>query len=277
MACSRKLPKQLLSQKKIFKNMKKIILFFIALTFTTFATPTLAATATSSASQSDLQQKAQKLLDLVASDAAKLNLTEKRGVMGIVTDTSSTQITIDDAQGNRRFIDVDELTKFSNPAVKGTFGISDIEKGQKIGVLGLYNKSSRRILARFINIVTFPKFIHGTIISVDGKNYNFDVLTDENKQFNIDVETVTKSFSYSSTEGLRKAGFSKVNNNLNVVVIGYTDKKDATKIIADIIILLPETLPNPAINTSATSGKLIPSPTTTSSTGSGKTLTPITH
>lgn len=259
--------------------MKKLITLISIFSFLILTTPTFAATATSSASQTALQQKAQKLLNLVASDAARLNLTEKRGIIGTVTDAGSTQITVDDANGNRRFIDVDELTKFSNPTVKGTFGISDIEKGQTLGILGLYNKSSRRILARFIEVTSPTHLIHATVISVDNKNFNFDVVTDANKQLNIDVETVTKSFSYTAADGLVKAGFSKITENGNVVVTGYPDKKNPAKIIASIIILLPETLPNPAINIpgSSSSGKLLVSPTTVPSTGSGKTLTPNTR
>ncbi len=260
------------------KKTKLILLSLIA--FISFSNPVMAATSTSSATQTDLQQKAQKLLDLVASDAAKLNLTEKRGIIGTVTNVSSTQITVDDANGNRRLIDVDELTKFSNPAVKGTFGISDIEKGQKLGILGLYNKSSRRILARFIDVISTTHFMHGTVIKIDSKNFNFDVITDENKQINIDVATVTKTFSHSTEDGLTKAGFSKINENQNIVVTGYFDKKDASKIIADVIILFPELPANPEISIPGTSasGNALPSPSgSIQSTGSGKVLTPNTQ
>ena len=77
-------------------------------------------------------------------------LVEKRGIIGTVTDSSDTQITVTDIAGNIRFVDVDELTKFYSSDSK-TFGISDIKNGMTIGVLGLYNKQSRRILAREVN------------------------------------------------------------------------------------------------------------------------------
>jgi len=228
----------------------------------------------------DLQQKAQKLLELVASDTAKLNLTEKRGIIGTVTDSSNTQITVNDAQGNTRFIDVDELTKFSNPVAKGSFGISDIQKGSTVGVLGLYNKSSRRILARFVNVMILPQFIHGAVSTVDSKNFNFTIITDENKNMSIDVETVTKTSSYTLSDGLTRSGFSKITTGENIVIIGYPNKKDTTKILPSFIILLPEIPKNPAINMpgSTSSGEVAPSPAgTTTSTGSGKSLTPITR
>ncbi|MEX2013036.1 MAG: hypothetical protein WD967_01390, partial [Candidatus Levyibacteriota bacterium] len=196
----------------------------------------------------DLQGKAQKLLELVASDTARLNLTEKRGIIGTVTDTSSTQIKIEDVQGNTRFIDVDELTKFSSPDAKGSFGISDIESGSTIGALGLYNKSSRRLLARFVNVMTIPQYVHGAVTIIDTENFAFNVETDTNKTLGIDVETVTKTNSYTLEEGLVRSGFSKITEGTNVVIVGYSDIKEANKILASFIFLFPDLPKNPAIN-----------------------------
>ncbi|MBI2195560.1 MAG: hypothetical protein HYU48_00765 [Candidatus Levybacteria bacterium] len=260
----------------------KFILFTIsaACFFSIFAFGVSAQTATATPTASDLQQKAQKLLELVASNAARLNLTEKRGIIGTVTDTGATQITVDDAQGNTRFIDVDELTKFKDPNAKGTFGISDIKKGSTIGALGLYNKSSRRLLARFVDVVTLPTLIHGTVASVNSTKFNFDVMTDENKRMNIDVETVTKTNSYTLSDGLVKSGFSKITNGENVVIIGYPDKTEANKIVSSLIILFPQIPKNPTINIPGqnSSGAVTPpSNPATASTGSGKALTPKTN
>ncbi len=253
--------------------MKKIIFIVsIIILLSISAVRVNAITTSPTPTETDLQQKAQKLLELVASDTAKLNLTEKRGVIGTVTDTTGTQITIDDVNGNTRFIDVDELTKFNSPTAKGTFGISDIQKGNKIGVLGLYNKSSRRILARFVDIVTLPSFIHGAVSTIDNENFNFDVITDANKTLNIDVATVTKIFTYTAADGMVKSGFSKITEAESVVIVGYTDKKIANKIVPSFIILLLEVAKNPSITIpGTTSSGEIPS------TGSGKILTPKTY
>src|SRR3989344_7962603 len=104
------------------------------------------------------QQQINALTNKIASRVAQLKLVEKRGVIGKVTDVSNTQITLSDMSGNTRFVDVDEFTKFKSDSK--SFGISDIEKGQKIGALGLYNKQSRRILARFVEVLQIPDFIH---------------------------------------------------------------------------------------------------------------------
>lgn len=260
--------------KKRFIAVTILSIFFLGF----LVLKTEAQVVTPTPTNTDLQQKAQKLLELVASDAARLNLTEKRGIIGAVTDSASTQITVDDVHGNTRFIDVDELTKFSNPAAKGSFGISDIEKGQTIGVLGLYNKSSRRILARFVDVIILPRFIHGAVSTIDSENFSFGIVTDDNKKLDIDVETVTKTSSYTLDDGLIKSGFSKISQEESVIIIGYPDKKDASRIVSSQVILLPEIPKNPSINFpgSTSSGEIAPSTkTTTTSTGSGKTLTPI--
>ncbi len=257
---------------------KFTLLTFLAVLF--LSIPLKAYAQTSTPTATELQEKAQKLLELVASDTARLNLTEKRGIIGTVTETSNTQITVEDVQGNTRFIDVDELTKFSSPDAEDNFGISDIEVGSTIGTLGLYNKSSRRLLARFVDVMTLPKYIHGSVSSIDTENFTFSTTTDENKTLTIDVATITKTSSYTQADGLVKAGFSKIEEGQNVVIVGYPDKNEANKILASFIFLFPEIAHNPAINVPGvnSSGAVeLEASGATASTGSGKTLTPKTR
>ncbi|MCL5432936.1 MAG: hypothetical protein M1524_02360 [Patescibacteria group bacterium] len=96
-----------------------------------------------------LNEQISDLKEKIASRVAQLKLVERRGMVGVVTDVSDTQITLTDLSGNTRFADVDELTKFYALKETESFGISDIQKGTKLGILGLYNKQTRKILARF--------------------------------------------------------------------------------------------------------------------------------
>jgi len=187
-----------------------------------------------------LNQQINSLKNRIASRVAQLKLVEKRGIIGQVTDVSDTQITVSDLKDHKRFIDVDELTRFSSPGVKGTFGISDISKGTKIGILGLYNKESRRILARFVNVLSLPKIIHGEVSLVDRQNYTIKVSTEDNKEVALDVETTTKTLSYSKDGGLARSGFSKIKEDQRVIVIAETDSINKDKIVASKIILLPD-------------------------------------
>lgn len=210
------------------------------------------------------------LKERIASRVAQLKLVERRGIIGTVTDASDTQITLSDISGNTRFIDVDELTKFASPSAKDTsFGISDIQKGNMLGILGLYNKQSRRTLARFVDVVTLPKFIHGAVGSIDEEGFSFKVTTDDQKLLIVDVEKVTKTLSYTKKGKLEKSGFSKIEVGEHIIIVGFSDLKDKTKIIASRVLIFPEIPKNPKI--------IISNEEVTVSTGSGKKLTPITR
>src|SRR5581483_5090958 len=157
---------------------------------------------------------------------AQLKLVEKRGIMGTVTDVSDTQLTLKDVKGDTRFVDVDELTKFIGTTKSGeALGISDIKKGQDVGVMGLYNKQSRRILARVIEIKVNPKMLGGSIATIDSDNFIIHVATDNGDQVQVEFETTTKTVSFTKSGGkLVRSGFSKLLVGESVFVVGFLDK-----------------------------------------------------
>lgn len=239
-------------------------------------TPTIDAGKTASASSQSaaIDQQINKLKDQIASRVAQLKLVEKRAIIGTVTENTNNQITITDTQDNTRYVDVDELTKFNNPNTKGTFGISDMTKGTFIGVLGLYNKESKKILARFIDVVSFPKYTSGIIASIDKVNYLIHVTTADTADIPVDIENVTKQYIYTKAGGVQKSGFSKMKEGERVTIIGFPNAKDKSHIIASRIILFPEIPVNPKISLpKPTEGSA--SITLTPSTGSGKKIYPL--
>ncbi len=214
----------------------------------------------------------QNFLDKIASRVAELRLVEKRGIEGTVSQVSDTQVTVTDIKGDIRFVDVDELTKFASPSAKTSFGISDIAKGAKISVIGLYNKQSRRILARFIDVVVTPQMLSGIIDTIDPKNFTFSLLTQDGKTYKVDVENITKTLAYSDGS-LSRFGFSKLSENQNIFVIGFADKKNKSNIIASRILVFPDIPKNPRIQ--KIQKAIEPQETIIPSTGSGKKLTPL--
>ncbi|MCL4354039.1 hypothetical protein M1349_01040 [Patescibacteria group bacterium] len=249
--------------------MKKIIILIaLLLTFTSSSKNVLAATPTP---EPKAQQQIDDLKTKIASRVAELKLVEKRGVIGVVTDSSDTKITLTDLNGDTKYIDVDELTKFNSPSSK-SFGISDIKKDSVLGVIGLYNKQSRRILARTINETTLPKFFYGTTTSIDSKDFSFELLTEKEKII-IDVEDITKTTTYSKeSDEVSSAGFSKIKNMDNAYVVGYWDSQKKDHLLASKIILFPDFPNNPkaiAAPNALKGDNIVPS------TGSGKKLTPI--
>ncbi len=231
-----------------FKMLKKSSLFLLfVISYSLLVGSVYAATPTS-IPVDKAQEIRDRLITNIASRVAQLKLVEKRGIIGKVTDVTNTQITITDSQNNTRFVDVDELTKFSNQAFKGTFGISDIEKGTTVGILGLYNKESRRMLARFVSVITTPLVIHGGVSAIDNENFSISVTTEEGKLRTVNVENLTRTYSYTQKEGYVRSGFSKIKENFNIIAIGVLDKKDNARMIATKVIFFPEIPSSPKVN-----------------------------
>lgn len=225
--------------------MIKKSLLLLVISFSLLVGVAYAATPTP---QDRTQEIRDQLITNIASRVAQLKLVEKRGIIGKVSDVTNTQIAVTDLQNNTRFVDVDELTKFSNPAFKGTYGISDITKDSTIGILGLYNKESRRILARFVNTATTPFIIHGGVASIDNENFSLSITTEEGKQMTIDIENITRTSSYTSEDGYIRSGFSKIKENYNIIVTGVLSIKDKSKMTATRVVFFPEIPASPKVN-----------------------------
>lgn len=232
--------------------MKKLFLIttilFLTLTSNVNAatTPTVAPT-TKETLDKKLSDQINNLKEKIASRVSELNLVEKRGMIGVIVEISGNKITLTDVTGKTRFVDVDEITKFSSASSKESFGLSDLKKGTRITVLGLYNKQSKRILARFIATTVDPTFLSGAISSIDSENFFITITTPDKKNIKVDVQTSTKTSSYDKTDGLVKSGFSKLEVGNRIVVIGFPDKKDPALIVASRVVVLPTLPKNPKI------------------------------
>ena len=201
-------------------------------------TPTPSTAPTKTLPGDTLTKEITNLKEKIASRVAELKLVEKRGIIGIVSEVKDTQFTLTDSKGDTRFVDVDELTKFSGTDSKSTFGISDIKKGMSLAILGRYNKQSERLLARFVKQISQPIFLSGRVTEIDSEDFSFVIKDKDGKTTNIDVENLTKTKSYTKEDGLIKAGFSKINTGDSVVLSGFPDKKDPSRIVATRILIL---------------------------------------
>lgn len=249
-----------------------LLLFLLSLVVTDSAyaqTETITPTPTKAASNNILND----LKDKIASRVAQLNLVQKKGVIGTIDTVSGTQITVTDIHDNAAIIDVDELTKFSSPSAKSSFGFSDLTKGTTIDVLGLYNKQSKHVLARFVSVITRNYYIFGQIASIDADNFIVNVISPDNKLTPVDIETITKINTY--TDVLEKSSFSKLEVGKQIVVVGYHNMNNPRQILALRVTIFPNVASNPRIILPQQA--LSPDTTIVPSTGSGKKLTPITR
>ncbi len=258
--------------KKLLVTIILISLFSLPKTYAATATPTPSPKPTSESVTEKLSNQINDLKEKIASRVAQLKLVEKKGILGSVKDASSTQMTITDISGANRVIDVDEITKFSSPSAKDSFGISDIKPGMKLSVIGLYNKDSQRLLARFVNSFTIPLYLSGAITNVDKENYTVTLQMEGGKSYLVDIESVTKTLDYSTIDSPVKSGFSKIENGTRAVIIGYADKKQANRMVATRILIFPNLPKNPLV---VVAPNALNQGDQTVSSGSGKKLTPL--
>lgn len=237
-------------------------------------TPTPSSTTPASEEVTEnLSSQINNLKEKIASRVAQLNLVEKRGVIGTVQEVKGTQITLTTPQGDTRVIDVDEITKFSSSSDSG-FGLSDIEKNDTLSVIGLYNKESERILARFVTVTTIPQFLSGGVTSIDDENSVITVTTPDEKDYKVDIENVTKVLAYSGDdlETPTRAKFSSIERGTRIVVVGYPDNKEKNRITATRVLLFSELPQNPRI---VIPDQAVDTEKVTTSTGSANKLTPL--
>ncbi len=235
--------------------MKKLILsliFFLPLVIFTnevFAvsptpsktiTPTIKAVSPSPAAttpESAEIDRIQKIKELVASRVAELNLVEKRGILGTVKETSTMQIIVEDRNGDQRTIDIDELTKFQKNGDDKTFGISDVKKDDKLSFIGLYNKETKRLLARFISKnSSIPQYLEGVVTDKDTKNYTLTVIDEKGNKKVVDVSSSTKTSSFDKEVPALKSGFTKIQVGERILAAGFWDLKDKETLNASRII-----------------------------------------
>ena len=191
----------------------------------------------------------QAILNKIKKEVSQMNLVEKRGIMGTIVSIGSTSITINDLQNNTRFIDADEITKFYG--INGNaIGISDLPKGAVITALGLWNKDSERLLARYINVYQMPDYVSGEVTSIDHVNGTFMIMEEDNKPQKVDVENFTKTYSFTPNSGLSSSGFSKLNVNDRVIIFGYPYKTQPSMVEASRILQFPSASKDPAISLS---------------------------
>lgn len=189
-------------------------------------TPT--ATSSAAPTEEENQEQIERIKDIVASRVAELKLVEKRGVLGTAESTKSTQIVLIDGKNSKRIIDIDEITEFNDPDNEN-FGISDVKNGDALGIIGLLNKGTDHILARFVNkIDSVPTRIEGVIKDVDRRNFIVTVVDAAGKEQKTDIDTSTKINVFDDTDSFVKSGFSKIKVGERVFISGFIDTKDKT-------------------------------------------------
>ncbi len=251
---------------KNFVTVLTIFTFFTVVTSTASAqtkTPTKTPNPTAKSEVTKESQTAiEKIKDAVASKVAELNLVEKKGVYGKVVETTTSQITIEDTEGNQHIVEIDELTRFEGEKQSDDFGISDIEPNSTISAIGLYNKETEKLLARFITQkINIPTVISGAITSVDEDEYTITVIDKAGVEYTVDIERSTDSYIYDKE--LTESGFSKFATGEKVIVTGPLSKDEDNRISAERVLHFKSLPPTAEIKKHISTEEKSPTPTET--------------
>src|SRR3989344_234511 len=187
------------------------------------------------------KSKIEEIKEKIASTVAQLNLVSKKGFVGQISKLEKTQITIE-KNGEARIVEIDELTKYQELTDKKRTDITfaDLDVGDYLVAVGLYNKESRKLLGRFILVKDIPVNINGVVpevgiqagtISVEDKK--------KGKTFMVDVERTTIVRVYAPGQGLIKSGLSKIEIGQRAHVYGTLSKEEENRIVGSRILLLP--------------------------------------
>lgn len=213
----------------------------------TDSTKSSSGSATTAPIDESEMKNVKKIIDLVASKSAQETLASKIGTLGTVTTSTNTSLTIQSLTGDDRIIDIDEITKFFDPDSK-TYGVSDIKKGDLLGIIGILNKVSNHVLARSVTRAsTIPTYFEGVITDIDRKNFQFTAVDENGNKKIIDITTGTKVNSVSSSDGEMKSGFSKVLPGQRIYAAGFPDLKVKNQLDTDRLIHFIDLSPSAAM------------------------------
>ncbi len=222
--------------------------------------------ATESAKDKSSKSKVDDLKDKIASTVAQLDLVSKRAFVGEVSKLEKTQITIEKAN-ETKIIDVDELTKYfviDDNDKRKEVKFDSIRLTQKIVALGLYNKESRKLLARIALVKEIPMHVNGIVKEVDIKGGTISVEDKKKNQiYIVDIEKTTKISKFVKAEGLISSGISKIEIGERAHVSGTKEASEEARLNASRVLILP----GKAVGITALKE------TTSSATSSAKTAT----
>ena len=193
-------------------------------------------------SEPEAKSKIDEIKEKIASTVAELNLVSKKAFVGEITRLEKNQISID-KNGETKILEVDELTKYiavDEDNKRGEIKFSNLSIGNRILAIGLYNKDSRKLLARIIMLKNIPANITGVVREVDIKDGTITVEErKKSKTLIIDIEKTTKISLYSMGGGIAKSGLSKIEIGQRAHVFGNLNEEEEDRIGALRILLLP--------------------------------------
>lgn len=215
-----------------------------------------------------VNQQIEDLKNRLATKAAELKQLERRALVGTVKSKTISTLTMETETKDRKIELTDDIKVFE--LIKGkrtTLTIDDVTPDDRITVFGDFDATLDILQAKVIVVQNgvLPTQIEGTIGEVNKPDYSFTVVTNDQKTYTVDFETVTKTNLWSADGSLVKGGFSKIIPGNIVVVTGTPVAKKTDRVSASRILNLGDLTGTIAVDTkpgsASASAKITPTPT----------------
>jgi hypothetical protein len=198
-----------------------------------------ARTNTPTPTSSSMDAKIEDLKVRLATKVAELRKSSPKAISGTVTNVSISSITVDTTTKSMKIDLTDSIKVFQ--ILKGkrtTLSTDDISKNDPVTIFGDYDTTLDVLKANivFIEATNQPQRIHGFVSEIDKKNNSLTVTGLDDTVYTVDIETTTKTFSYTDADSIAKSGFSKIETGMFVSVLGTPDPKKTNTFSANRIL-----------------------------------------
>ncbi len=225
-----------------------LIIFFVMVSMTTVFAQTdknssLSATPKQSSASAQTDD-VQKLKEKIAKKVDELSKKDQRAISGVVDSVDKSNFTIIQQNGKPLKVTVDkELTKLYQ--ITGTSkkerNIDDIEKGDFVIVAGPL--TGDEVIANVVYIDEEYLVFSGRVVALNATDFTLDIVTIDQEEFTIDVETTTKRLLIDSkTLKSEVIGFSKIKagDMAHIVVKKTASQTEKNRFTAMRVVILPQ-------------------------------------
>src|SRR3989338_5055188 len=241
-------------------------LFIIIVIFSTFGSVTYAATPSSqptssiSTESSDLIDKLKQIeifKEKIATKVAEIRNNEKAARFGNIKKIDKNTVTVSTKKGDQTVYYSDDTEIYTlAKSDKTKIQANKLAEGDRITAFGYFDTDKITINAKYIYVMPNTLSLLGKITDKDSKNFTISLNTNEGQTIIVDIETYTKSYSLDLVKkALVKIGFSKLNKEDIIRVIGTPNEKEDNRISATRILLTtttPKSTPSESATPSAT-------------------------
>lgn len=216
---------------------KKFTIISFILTFFVNAFLRSTYAADESTASSDLIDKLKQieiLKEKIATKVAEIRNNEKGARGGTVKNIDKNTLTVSTKKGDQTVYYSDDTEIYMLAKQEKTkIPSNKLQEGDRITALGYFDTDKTTLNAKYIYVMPNIISLTGKITDKDTKNFTITISTEDRQSVIMDIETYTRTYSFNLTKkSLDKSGYSKLNKDDTIHVIGTKNEKEDNRISA---------------------------------------------